>query len=251
MPKVPPTARRPPMPARVLRPQAGTGVSSAHMARPQPTPAGRPHPYASQSTQTNTMPTIGLATKLKPQEVNQEFEIVHANCTKVIRTANERQQQLRSRFAEQQQAASDAAQQFRVERGQLQTTIRQIGLEKQKGVEELREAKEKITSLQQQLDVVNIDVRNRITRDELHRILREIHTSMVSATDKVVKTMSESEKVNLDSNLPFQGFTQDFWAEQVEQLDLPDELLFSTNVDMSTSVNPQEVSQSDQYAPVP
>ncbi|KAJ5671605.1 hypothetical protein N7507_000732 [Penicillium longicatenatum] len=171
-------------------------------------------------------------------EVNEEFEVVHANCTKVIRTASERQQQLGWRLAAQQQAVQGRT-------WPATTTIRQMGLEKQKGVKELLEAKEKITSLQQQLDVVNIDVRNRITRDELHRILREIHTSMISTTDKVVKTISESEKVNLDSHLPFQGFTQDFWDEQVEQLELPDELLLSTNVDMSTSINPQEVSQFD------
>ncbi|KAJ5917521.1 hypothetical protein N7466_011091 [Penicillium verhagenii] len=261
MPKIPTPARKPAMPTRVVRPAVGSGVPTTHMHRQSAAKVVRPRVYAPDVSETQPMePTVrdtrstvrATRSTSRENDDDDEFEIVHANCTKMVQTANERNQQLRTHIAAQRQEASEAAQKFGAERAQLNATIRQVGLERHKLVDELRNAKEEILSLQRRLDVADADVQNRITREELNKTLKEIHAASVSVTKQVATKISESDNIYFSSCLPSSDVGQGLWAGQGEHFGLPDDPLLSADLGpMPPSLDPQDLSQFDSYVAIP
>ncbi|KAJ5100800.1 hypothetical protein N7456_006852 [Penicillium angulare] len=160
MPKTRTTAREAPVSTRILRSHTGTSEFATQTLHSQCTAASRPHPYTPKSTQANVMKEVSTT------------EIIHANRSKSEGMVSLCLQQLQLRHAQEKQ--------FKTERAQLQTKIRQLSLQNQESLEETRKFREWVVSLQQQLDAANAEVRNRITRKEFEQTLSEIHAEMMS-----------------------------------------------------------------------
>ncbi|KAJ5642266.1 hypothetical protein N7490_006266 [Penicillium lividum] len=258
MPKFPTPSRNPAVaaPTRTVRKVAGSGPSSAHTLRPLPAGVDHTPQYASQGMQVRSMAPITRNSRRSSQEdldEDEDFERVHARCTRTIKSAEERHRQLTARLAEQRQEASMAAQQFGAEKAQLNAMVRQISSEKQKAFDESRRLKVENTNLQQRLDAADLDVQNQVTRDELNEILREIHTASLSVTNKVATKISESQNVQGNASLPYLGVTQGSWVGQDGHFDLSSNPLLPENAGpLFGSSDPQDLAEFDTYVnPMP
>ncbi|CEJ62879.1 hypothetical protein PMG11_11364 [Penicillium brasilianum] len=127
-------------------------------------------------------------------DMNADFEIVQENCTKMIKSAEERHQRLAACLTDQQREASEAEQQTGAERTQLNTKVRQITSEKQKAIDEVRKLREQNVLFQQRLDAINSDCQNHVTRGEVQMTLKEPHSLSSTGTDQIGTKMNESQE---------------------------------------------------------
>ncbi|KAJ5369943.1 uncharacterized protein N7496_006035 [Penicillium cataractarum] len=252
MPRVPAV----PAPARVVRRSAAGGQTSTRALRTLRTGVDQAPHYVSKGAQIrSTGPATPPPKMTLRKEMPTDFEIVHENCTKMIKSAEERHHRLMARLTEQQQEASEAEQRFRAERAQLNARVRQTTLEKQKAVEEVRKLREQNSALQQRLDTVSSDCQNHITRDEFHMTLKELHSVSSSVTDKITSKMNESQEsqyVYFGTCLPGPDVAQDSWTAQTGQFTMAENpLLPESTGPLFDASNPQNLSEFDTYGTMP
>ncbi|CEJ62686.1 hypothetical protein PMG11_11179 [Penicillium brasilianum] len=252
MPRVPAVSA----PTRVFRRSPAAGKTSTRALRPLRTGVDHVPHYVSKGTKMRPMAPATMPPKIaSTNETNADFETVHENCTKMIKSAEERRQRLTARLTEQQREASEAEQRFSTERAQLNAKIRQITLEKQKTNEEVRKLREQNVVLQQRLDAVSSDCQNHITRDELHMTLKELHSLSSTVTDKIGTKMNESQEsqyVYFGTCLPGPDVAQDSWTAQTGQFTIAENPLLPESTGPLFDIsNSQNLPDLDTYGTMP
>ena len=124
--------------------------------------------------------------------------MVHAPCNKVILDAEETNQKLTARFNQQRREA----QRLDAENVRLAAQVRQLTAENQSAKGEIRHWKQKF-------DDATSEFRDHVPREEVQRILREIHDDAVSFADRIGTRKNETENMHLFSALPGSNVAQD------------------------------------------
>ncbi|CEJ62902.1 hypothetical protein PMG11_11387 [Penicillium brasilianum] len=252
MPRVPAVSA----PKRVVRTSPASGQTTTRALRPLRTGVDHVPHYVSKGIKMRPTAPATIPLKMTSRnETNADFEIVHENCTKMIKSAEERRQRLTARLTEQQREASEAEQRFSTERAQLNAKVRQITLEKQKAIDEVRKLREQNVVLQQRLDAVSSDCQNHVTRDELHMTLKELHSVSSSVTDKIASKINESQESQyayFGTCLPGTDVAQDSWTAQTGQFTMAENPILPEGTGrLFDASNPQNLPDFDTYGTIP
>ncbi|KAJ5155666.1 hypothetical protein N7492_008496 [Penicillium capsulatum] len=206
MPKAATASRNAAVPApRAVRRSAGNGRTSAHVP----------------AEGTRTRQGLGSRAQAGLDIQDDDFEVVHAPCNKVILQAEETNQQLTTRFNQQRRET----QRLNAENARLAAQVRQLTAENQNAKSEIRHWKQKF-------DDATSEFRDHVPREEVQRMLREIHDDAVSFADRIGTRRNESENMHLFSALPGSNVTQsqDAWQGQQGQFNALHDPILPENV---------------------
>ncbi|KAJ6105147.1 hypothetical protein N7523_010272 [Penicillium sp. IBT 18751x] len=210
MPKAATLTRNPTVPAsRAVRRSTGAGRTSGQPMQPLSADLGG----APQPMSRGTRPRQGLASRGPQTGVtnNQgdDFDVVHAPCKTIIAEAETTNERLTTRFNQQRREA----QRLSSENTQLKAQVQQLSSEKQSALDEVRLWKQKF-------DDATYETRDRVPREEMQKLLKELHQSALVHAGQIASKYSESQHMTGFSELPRPNVMQDSWQAQHGAMDM-------------------------------